>query len=43
MYSKKLTSLRWSGAHWRKLFSPGENEKNTNYANYSTGDILKTA
>ena len=24
---KNLTSLRWSGAHWRKLFSTGENEK----------------
>ena len=28
IYNKKLTSLRWSGAHWRKLFSTGENENN---------------
>ena len=27
MYSKYSTSLRWSGAHWRKLFSIGGNEK----------------
>ena len=27
IYSKNLTLLRWSGAHWRKLFSTGENEK----------------
>ena len=37
IYSKNLTLLEWSGAHWRKLFSTGEKEKNTNDANYSTG------
>ena len=43
IYSKKLTSLRWSGAHWRKLFSTGKKmKKNTNEDNCSTGDFLKT-
>ena len=27
IYSKNLILLRWSGAHWSKLFSTGENEK----------------
>ena len=45
MYSKKLTWpwLLWSGAHWRKIFSTGENEKNTNDENCSSGDFMKTA
>ena len=43
IYSENLILLRWSGAHWRKLFSTGENEKNTNDGNYSTGEFLKTA